>query len=232
MQDQKPAPRRQGRPRILSLDQVLDAACELGLDGLDMSSLAQKLNVGIATLYNYVDDREHLLRLVGIRLSTLHVIEDRGQDWEDALREYAEAIYHSYRLWPQLLTHQANGIVGDPTASQATNVILELLIDRGLKPKEALELWMQATQVVAGAALAATCYDKLCEYAGGEPQLTQRFEATCVENDLSALGRCLKAASLYDVASDYRPTVERLITEVQFRLASCPASSSSAAQVN
>lgn len=218
MPDSK-SPRRQGRPRVLTLEQVLDAACQLGLERLDMSSLAQKLNVGIATLYNYVDDREHLLRLVAIRLSSLNMVDDHGQSWEDALREYAAMTFSSYRQWPQLLTHQANGLVGDPTASRTTNIILELLTSRGLGPADALELWMQANQLVAGAALAATCYGKLCDHAGGELQLTQKFETACLDHDLSALNRCLKAANLYDVASDYRPGLERLITAMQHRFA-------------
>ena len=86
---QKPTPGRRGRPRRLTLDAIVDTACDLPAGNLDMASIASRLKVGVATLYGYVEGREHLLRLVAERKGQLQPIVDNGQSWQDILREHA-----------------------------------------------------------------------------------------------------------------------------------------------
>jgi hypothetical protein len=49
--DRDSPPLRAGRPRLLTLDQVVDGALEVGLDRFNMAMLAEHLGVGVATLY-------------------------------------------------------------------------------------------------------------------------------------------------------------------------------------
>ena len=55
-----------GRPRLLTHDEILEGAVELGLEGLTMKRLASHLNVGTATLYQYFDSRKTLMRAAAV----------------------------------------------------------------------------------------------------------------------------------------------------------------------
>lgn len=205
--------KRFGRPRRVTLEQVIDAACEIGLERLDMTALAQKLGTGVATLYGYVESRDHLLRLVAGRLTSSGVVTDRAQSWEDALREYALGVFQAYSAWPQLIVLQVNGRLGDPTASNVPESLLRLLIARGLTPLEAVRIYSQVNQIVSGAALAASCYDRLSAEAGGEQTLSARMRGACETHSYGALQVCLEVADLRDIAADYRPALECLIAD-------------------
>jgi AcrR family transcriptional regulator len=56
-----------GRPRALTIEEILDAAIGLGLTGISLPVLAAKLGIATATLYNYVANRGELLRLAALR---------------------------------------------------------------------------------------------------------------------------------------------------------------------
>ena len=71
MADSETTSRGVGRPRRLTLDQLLDTALDMGLAELSMKDLASRLEVGIATLYRYVDNREALIRLAAGRRAGL-----------------------------------------------------------------------------------------------------------------------------------------------------------------
>ena len=66
------ARRSPGRPRLLSEEEVVDAACALmrerGLDGLSMRSLARALGVPPMTVYGYVSSRQELEALLADRI--------------------------------------------------------------------------------------------------------------------------------------------------------------------
>jgi AcrR family transcriptional regulator len=94
------AKRTVGRPRRLTLDAIVDAACEVGIAKLEMSLVAERLNTGVATLYGYVRGRDHLLELVAQRLVGQALIKDEGQSWQDILREHATITYRLFRSLP------------------------------------------------------------------------------------------------------------------------------------
>lgn len=198
----------------MSLEQVIDAACEIGLERLDMTVLAHRLGIGVATLYGYVDGRDHLLRLVAGRLTGSSTVVDSGQSWQAALREYAMTVYQSYSAWPQLIILQVNGRVGDPTTNDTPDRLLSILMARGLTPIEAMQAYSQVTQAAAGAVLAQACYDRLSEQAGGEAKFAAQLRAACKLNGYEALEAGLDAVSLRAVASDFRPTLDRLIADL------------------
>jgi len=84
-----------GRPRRLTLDQLLDTALDMGLADLSMKDLASRLEVGIATLYRYVDNREALIRLAAGRRARRAAPVDIGQPWQDITCQYAETLFSS-----------------------------------------------------------------------------------------------------------------------------------------
>ena len=57
------APRPVGRPPRISRQMIAEAAHELGLEGLTLRAVADRLDVSIAALYHHVSGKEEFLRL-------------------------------------------------------------------------------------------------------------------------------------------------------------------------
>ena len=205
------AKRSVGRPPRLTLDKVIDAACEIGLDAVDMATVAARLSIGVGTLYGYVNNREHLISLAARRIATRGGIADTGQSWEDALREHARRSYVVYRETRQLITQMMDGLLGDLADSTHTDALLRIMVDRGLSPQMALRLFLETNQIVIGAAVGATYVQTLMDEAGGKRELEQATIAKCQAEGLDTLELTLAGADLLAMASDYRPGLERLI---------------------
>jgi AcrR family transcriptional regulator len=55
---------RRGRPAKLTNEQILDAACAIGLANLTLGGVAKALGVSVAALYHYFKDRDELAEFV------------------------------------------------------------------------------------------------------------------------------------------------------------------------
>jgi AcrR family transcriptional regulator len=55
---------RRGRPAKLTNQQILDAACAIGLPDLTLGAVAKALGVSVAALYHYFKDRDELAEFV------------------------------------------------------------------------------------------------------------------------------------------------------------------------
>ncbi|MGJ3627860.1 hypothetical protein AB5I41_14390 [Sphingomonas sp. MMS24-JH45] len=139
--------------------------------------MAQTLSIGVATLYRYVEDRDHLVRLVADRLARRNIVENVGQGWDDALREHAAKTYAMYRAWPHLLTHCRLGVLGSAADTEHSDAVLTIMLAQGVAPAAALALYFRANQAVIGAAVGAAYHDRLCKAAGGEVALARETGA-------------------------------------------------------
>jgi AcrR family transcriptional regulator len=205
--------RQAGRPRRITLKEVIDAACEIGLDRVEMVAIAQKLGVGVATLYGYVRDREHLIQLVATRLAMRRVVEDRGQSWEDALREFAQSSYDLFCTWPELITLLIDGMLGDVIDSEYSNAILGLLIARGIPPAKASMLFFRTSQAVTGAAVSQAYYRNLLCKAGSEAALLDHIRGACAQNGYDALRQCIDEAGIEGMVMGYQAVLDDLIAD-------------------
>ena len=185
-----------GRPRRLTLEAIVDAACEVGIAKLEMSSVAERLNTGVATLYGYVRGRDHLLELVAHRLAGEALIKDQGQSWQDLLREHATITYRLFQSMPNLIT---NLMVKEPQQESLdySRRILEMLEERGMTAAAALNAYVEINQVVIGAAI------------------TMMRRELLIGLSLDTGGRHVP---LPDIMGDYRPTVERIIAGFEAEL--------------
>lgn len=193
----RPEPARTaGRPRRLTLEAIVDAACEVGVANLDMAMVADRLNAGVATLYGYVRGREHLLELVAERLAGESQLKDRGQSWQDILREHAAVTYALFQMQPQLIT---NLMCHELQAGSARywERLSDLLKDRGMTMEEATDSCVEVNQVVIGAAV--------CQ-----------ARRTAVE--ARAAGREELALNLPAIMGDYNQTLERIIAGYEERM--------------
>lgn len=174
----------------MTLEAIVDAACEIGIARLEMSLVAEVLNTGVATLYGYVRGRDHLLELVTQRLAGAALVKDRGQSWQDILREHAAATFGLFQSMPQLIT---NLIVGDPhdQAVEYAQLILDMLGKRGLSKAVAANIYIEANQAVIGAAI---------------------FLIRCNAIKAMPVGQNGQPVALPAILGDYRPTLERIIS--------------------
>jgi AcrR family transcriptional regulator len=144
--DSRPIVRRSaGRPRRLTLAQILDAAIATGLDDLTMKAVAERLGVQVAVLYSYVSGREELVRLAAQRASgEAHFPIDRGQDWR--------AFDGDAQLIPIILAGNLSPSVKTDSAEQWVVAMRK----RGIDATTALEMLRALDVIAMGAALLAT----------------------------------------------------------------------------
>lgn len=115
------APARRGRPRLLSVEQIVEAAIALverdGIAELTMQAVAQELHVGTMTLYGYVGSRDELIERAIAHLLTgaPSVRSTRAGDWTQAVVEHCLAARRWAAARPALLILDAER----PTLSDA-----------------------------------------------------------------------------------------------------------------
>lgn len=182
-----------GRPRRLTLDAIVDAACTVGIERLEMSSVAQHLNTGVATLYGYVRGRDHLLELVADRMASRAIPDNYGGTWQEVLRGHAALCFAMFSSRPEMIGNLIGGEKTDRELAYATNIIA-MLEKRGLSREQALDLYVEANQAVIGAAV-MLARRKILANAG-------------VDEDGNVI-------ALPPGLGDYRPTLERLVRDYE-----------------
>lgn len=197
-----------GRPRRTTVEQVIEAACEVGPD---LPKVAEHLGIGLATLYTYVQGRDHLIKLVAGAMTGRCVTRDRGQGWDDAVREHAEKMYEVYLEWPQLIVQHVHGLVGNPAESEIADALFRLLLARGLTPQDAVMLVAEVMHIVIGGAAVAAGYAQLCADHGGKDAFEGQILQDSAARGFTALHACMQARRLEEMAGTYRNAVERAI---------------------
>jgi AcrR family transcriptional regulator len=145
---------RAGRPRLLTLDQVLDGALAVGLDRFNMGVLAEHLGVGVATLYQYVAGRDDLVRrAVSRQVARLPLPVDSGQPWADYVREYALALQDALVSEPRSIAQFAEGGFGFETEVEMVDGFLAVMVLRGFTLAEAVRIVRHTGFIAFGAAV-------------------------------------------------------------------------------
>ncbi len=146
----------------ISRDEVVAAAVglldEVGLAALSLRRLAATLGVSAPTLYWHVADKRALLDLMAERMVGEHsrpVAPAPGQPWWEWLADSARAQYRA------LTAHRDAALVvagNRPTTRASLEHVertLEVLVDAGFEPPEAMEAVFGVGHYVLGAALEA-----------------------------------------------------------------------------
>ena len=191
------AKRAVGRPRRLTLDAIVDAACTVGIERLEMCTVAQQLNTGVATLYGYVRGRDHLLELVAERMASRAIADNYGGTWQEVLRGHAALCFAMFSSKPQMIGNLVGGAKSDREVAYASNVIA-MLEKRGLSRDQALDLYVETNQAVIGAAVMLV-RRKILASAG-------------VDSDGNAI-------TLPPGLGEYRPTLDRIVRDCEDSLA-------------
>jgi TetR/AcrR family transcriptional regulator, tetracycline repressor protein len=133
-------PSRRGRPKLLELDDVVDAALAvLDVDGLDAVSFRRiggELGVSHMTLYTYFDSKDELLNAMVARTLRVPAFDVHGSGpWEARLREAILEIHTALVARPGiaqlLVTQQFDGA----WVGEIRDALLALLEPAGLGPQ-------------------------------------------------------------------------------------------------
>ncbi len=80
--NENPKGERRGRPAKLTNQQILDAACAIGLPDLTLGGVAKALGVSVAALYHYFKDRDELAEFVANAIIVDYPLPPDGTgDW-------------------------------------------------------------------------------------------------------------------------------------------------------
>ena len=134
--------RAYGRPRLLSHEEILEGAVELGLEGLTMKRLATHLNVGTATLYQYFDSRKTLMRAAAVySLSDVPLPEDTGQHWSALAKDYVKAIQNLFAENPSYINSYQQTDYGFEVRFQLIEKFLQSMSERNFTAEKGMELF-------------------------------------------------------------------------------------------
>lgn len=154
-----------GRPRLLTHEEILEAATELGLESLTMKKLATHLNVGTATLYQYFDSRKSLMRAAAVHsLSDVSLPEDKGQHWSNLARDYAVSIQSLLAENPSFIYSHQHTDYGFEVHFRLIEPFLKSMQDRGFSPSEGMDVFNIVGMAAFGGAV-ETVRHREFEYA-------------------------------------------------------------------
>lgn len=84
---------KRGRPRTLTVDQIIDAVLAEGLDTFSMPSIASRLGVVHSGLYRYFTDREDLVVQVMDRIARSAPWPSADLPWREQLEQIGETLW-------------------------------------------------------------------------------------------------------------------------------------------
>lgn len=173
-----------GRPSVVSLDTILDAATEIGLGEVTLRRVAQKLGVGAATLYRHVSGRDELVRLAAFRLALAQrqpaASDAEAAHWSHVVLAYADSLRDVFLGEPQLINELLAGRLGPEAEVVFLEPFLQRLSDCGVPVSEGMRLHNAVAMLAIGAAAGATGV----RAAGGTAQAVAAMRRT-----IEALGR-------------------------------------------
>jgi AcrR family transcriptional regulator len=145
---------RLGRPPRISREMIVEAALEIGLDGLTLKAVADHLGVSVAGLYHHVSSKDDLMRLTAeLSARKVPLPEDRGQHWALWLQEWATYNRDAFLAQPKLLTQYLDGMISTEAISSNVDAILGLLVRQGFTILEASAAYDLVTSCALGTAI-------------------------------------------------------------------------------
>lgn len=171
-----PAP-RVGRPPRVHAQDIVTAAIEIGLERVTLKQVADRLDVGIATLYRHVRNRDELVRLAAFRVAlTRRLARPRSAPaahWSAVALGYAETLYESFVTEPQLVYELMKGRLGPDVEIDFLEHFLAALAPYGFSAQEGVRLHHAIAMLAIGAAVGANSVTA-CRDAGAPQDVAMR----------------------------------------------------------
>lgn len=151
--ERPPVKRGRGRPPVITREQVVRAAREVGLEDLRMSKVAEALQVQPAALYHHVRDREELIQLVAWQ-----VLEETEYDnwmpadgnWQECVRAYATALRTAMLANPALFGYIRLTTAATAQRLDQVELLVGVLLDAGFDLETARHALQYVNLLVEG----------------------------------------------------------------------------------
>ncbi|WP_158608577.1 TetR/AcrR family transcriptional regulator [Stagnimonas aquatica] len=150
------APARVGRPPRVSVQAIIAAALELGLEQVSLKQIARHLGVAPATLYRHVRNRNELLRLAAFELTLARRLPSGNTEhWSELATRYAETLFESFVAEPQLMNELLKGRLGPQAEIDLLDQFLAAVCQHGFDPEQGVRLFHSIGTLMLGAAAGA-----------------------------------------------------------------------------
>jgi AcrR family transcriptional regulator len=130
------------RRRVLDRARIVTAAFELlddvGLDGVNMRSVADRLGVTAASLYRHVRDKDELLVLLADEISGRIPPIPAGGSWREALRELARGCRRLLKAHRDAARLLSDTPPAGPKRLKQIELTLARLLEAGLSERDAI----------------------------------------------------------------------------------------------
>ena len=153
--EQERKPRRAvGRPPRVDVKTIIRAALEIGLDQVTMKAVADRLEVGISTLYQHVKNRDELVRLAALHQAlTRQAPTNAGQHWAELAVQYAEDLLRTLTDQPQLISELMRGGLGPQVEADVLEQFLTAMQAHGFSAEDGIRLYRSIGMVTIGGAV-------------------------------------------------------------------------------
>ncbi len=202
---------RLGRPPRVSAQAIIKAAAEIGLEKVTLKQVADKLGVGIATLYRHVSSRDEMVRLAAFQITLKRALPDSGAaHWSVLATRYAESLYESFLAEPQLIGELLKGRLGPHAEVDVLEQFLSAMSRHGFSTLDGVQLFHAIGMVTIGAAAGQIGLE--ASNTAGTPWRAS-IKRTLAERDREELPqvRCVLLAALEYRTIPWLPTLQKLL---------------------
>lgn len=147
---------RVGRPPAVSVQAIIAAAIELGLDTVTFKQIADRLGVAQATLYRHVHNRDELVRLAAFQITLARRLPvGEHEHWSALAERYAQSLFEAFVGEPQLIAELLRGRLGPHAEVDILEQFVEALGEHGFTVNESATLFHSLGMLTLGAASGA-----------------------------------------------------------------------------
>lgn len=203
-----------GRPRRVNAQAIIHAAIEIGLDGVTLKQVADRLGVAVPTLYRHVRSRDELLRMAAFQITLSRALpHDPGAHWSELAQHYAVSLYESFLAEPQLIGELLKGRLGPHAEVDVLEQFLTALTPHGFSLEEGAQLFHAIGMVTIGAAAGAI---GLATSRAEGPDWSSETRRTLAERDAKELPRVRQVlpALLEADTIPWLPTLQRMLAGI------------------
>jgi len=148
-----PATRRDAPTRSLTPERVVTEAAsiadELGIDGLSMRLLAERLGVSAMTPYRFVGSKEQLLAALADRFMSEVELPASGA-WETRVRDVFRSVRLVLLRHPALAAIVASQRINGYSSYRGAEIVLAALGEAGLPPETGVSAFASLTAFTVG----------------------------------------------------------------------------------
>lgn len=210
-----PAP-RVGRPPRVTHQAIIEAALEIGLEGVTLKQIADRLDVAQATLYRHVRNRDELMRLAAFQLMLSRRLPDMAHaHWSELVTRYAESLFDTFLAEPQLISELLRGRLGPHAEIDLLEHFLEALGQHGFSPEEGAALFHAIGSLTIGVAAGAIGLRASMKTAPWHTQLRDTLAAR--DEEELPLVRGVLPKLMERNPLDWKPALRALIAGVAAR---------------